>query len=409
MSESSAEPLRGTIDLLLLRALALGPMHGWGITLRIQRPPTACSRSIRDRSIPRSSDWSRKNGSTATGSSPTTIAARNTIVSRRPATRARRRDRELEEARRGGRATARGHLIMRTQTTVDVPSLADVARRSKQSSTRRCVFTSICRPTCTRVAVCRPTRRDGARVSRSAAWKQHKEAMREGRGVRGIERAAFDVRFALRQLRKTPGFTIAAVLTLALGIGGNTAVFSVVNGVLLRPLAYPRADRIVSIGHRTRGGELPARLPNSSATHVVYSGRKSSFDAMALYSCGREVLVGDNAPARVGRRRHRDAQLVRRAPRSAVARTHVHSRGRPTRRAERRRHQRRAVATAIRRRPVVRRTHHHARRNRATVIGVMPAGSRFRRPPHNSGCRCASIAPTSADSFFRGSGGSATA
>ncbi len=126
--------------------------------------------------------------------------------------------------------------------------------------------------------------------------EQHKEAMREGRGVRGIERAAFDVRFALRQLRKTPGFTVAAVLTLALGIGGNTAVFSVVNGVLLRPLAYPDADRIVSISHRTRGGELPARLPNSSATHVVYQEGSRSFDAMALYSTWQGSLVGDNAP-----------------------------------------------------------------------------------------------------------------
>src|SRR6476661_5857405 len=128
------------------------------------------------------------------------------------------------------------------------------------------------------------------------SMEEHKEAMREGRGVRGIERAAFDLRFGLRQLRKTPGFTIAAVLTLALGIGGNTAVFSVVNGVLLRPLAYPDADRIVSITHRTRGGELPTRLPNSSATHVVYEEGSRSFDAMALYSTWQGSLVGDNAP-----------------------------------------------------------------------------------------------------------------
>ena len=71
-----------------------------------------------------------------------------------------------------------------------------------------------------------------------------------------MEKFLFDLRFALRQLRKSPGFTATAVLMLAFGIGATTAIFSIVEGVLLRPLPFPNPDRLMVLADQLQGADV---------------------------------------------------------------------------------------------------------------------------------------------------------
>lgn len=95
-----------------------------------------------------------------------------------------------------------------------------------------------------------------------------------------------DMRYAIRTLLRTPGFTFVAVLTLALGIGASTAIFSVVDGVLLRPLPYPEPDELVRVWHvGEEGGRGTMSYPNFEDVRE----RSRSFDALAAYSNARIV------------------------------------------------------------------------------------------------------------------------
>lgn len=80
--------------------------------------------------------------------------------------------------------------------------------------------------------------------------EQIKENCRDARGTRWLEATVQDVRFAWRTLSKNPGFSIAAICTLALGIGANTAIFSVINSVILRPLPYREPERLVAVNEQ---------------------------------------------------------------------------------------------------------------------------------------------------------------
>jgi predicted permease len=110
--------------------------------------------------------------------------------------------------------------------------------------------------------------------------KKRCEESRGARRVNWIQDLLQDLRYAVRMLRKNPGFAAIAVLTLALGIGANTALFSVVNGVLLNPLAYPHSDQLVVIYGKTTGFE---QAPINYSNFLDWQRSTQTFSSMAIY------------------------------------------------------------------------------------------------------------------------------
>jgi predicted permease len=102
-----------------------------------------------------------------------------------------------------------------------------------------------------------------------------------------------DVQFGLRTLRNSRGFAVVALITLALGIGANTAIFSVLHGILLRPLPYPQPDRLVTVAERnTRGGSMAAAWPN----FVDWRASSRSFAGLAVANERSMTVLGGSEP-----------------------------------------------------------------------------------------------------------------
>jgi putative ABC transport system permease protein len=121
-----------------------------------------------------------------------------------------------------------------------------------------------------------------------------KEANREMRGISFIETFVQDLRYGLWMLRRNPGFTSVAVLTLALGIGANTAIFSIVNAVLLKPLPYPDPQRLVWITEVLHGAEL-----NGAADYIHWREQSKTFDHLTAFTTGQIYLTGRGEPERL--------------------------------------------------------------------------------------------------------------
>jgi len=107
-----------------------------------------------------------------------------------------------------------------------------------------------------------------------------------------------DLRHGARVLVKSPGFAIAAILVLALGIGANTAIFSIVNGVLLQPLPFPRPDRLVLVWHTPPPDAFPGMktFSVSAGNYLEWKKQASSFDGMAVCGGAGLALTGAGEP-----------------------------------------------------------------------------------------------------------------
>ena len=131
--------------------------------------------------------------------------------------------------------------------------------------------------------------------------EQTKENYRERRGIRWFETLLQDVRFGLRLLCKNPGFTAVAVLTLGLGIGANTAIFSVVNAILLRPLPLADPGRIMVVWHRPPQKIFPGveSFAVSPANYLDWRSQNHVFDQMAAIGFRNLNLAGIGQPESV--------------------------------------------------------------------------------------------------------------
>ena len=137
---------------------------------------------------------------------------------------------------------------------------------------------------------------DEASVAAKRAYggvEQAKQLHRNERSILWLEQIGQNLRFAFRQLRKSPGFTFTVVLTLALGIGATTAIFSLVDGILLRPLSFSQPDRLVLLGDHLASGLDFGVTAREIAT---YSNATSAFSSLGGYAPSTYEVSGNATP-----------------------------------------------------------------------------------------------------------------
>jgi putative ABC transport system permease protein len=140
-------------------------------------------------------------------------------------------------------------------------------------------------------------------TARAGTIAQSMEAVRDQRGLPWIEELARDVRHSVRALRRSPTFTIIAVITLTIGIGANVAVFAIVDAVLLKPLPYHAPDRLVGLWHTAPGvpglTSVSGDLRLSASMYFTYAEQNRTFDHLGIWSPATATVSGVGEPDEV--------------------------------------------------------------------------------------------------------------
>ena len=299
MSNQNTDVIQGTLDMLILKTLSLEPMHGFGIARRVEQISrgvfkvnpgsllTALQRLERAGWL--DSEWRQTENSrrakfyTLTRAGKKQLEIETTDWTRRAsaiATAAPRRGlssmsllRQLTHGLRG--------LLCRAQKNQDIDEEVQHYFEEATAAWR--------------------TRGLSAEDAKQAARLELgnmtvvEEQVRSYGWENAVRTFFYDLHFASRQLRNNPGFTIVSILTLALGIGASTAIFSAVDPIVFEPLPYPHSDRIMMIWPTYKG----ARFEAAFGTYLELQQRSRSFDSMAIFEPWQPALTADTQPERL--------------------------------------------------------------------------------------------------------------
>ena len=129
---------------------------------------------------------------------------------------------------------------------------------------------------------------------------QAREAYRDASGFPTLDALAQDLKYSVRMLKRQPGFSALVVALIALGIGANTAIFSVIDGVLLRPLRYREPERLVIIRTLVPShADLYPSLPAAAGGFLLWQAQVPAFESLAAIEPETDTLTGTGTPARV--------------------------------------------------------------------------------------------------------------